>query len=38
MTTAPDVKLTAASTPITFIAVDPKTGERNVVIDHFFGP
>ncbi len=20
------------------IAVDPKTGERNVVVDHFFGP
>ena len=38
VTTAPDVNLTASSTPITFTAVDPKTGERNVVVDHFFGP
>ena len=27
-----------ASTPITFTAVDAKTGERSVVVDHFFGP
>jgi len=38
VTTAPDVSLKAQSTPITFTAVDPKTGERNVVVDHFFGP
>ena len=38
VTTAPDVNLTASSTPITFTAVDPKTGERNVVVDNFFGP
>ncbi len=38
LTTAPDVTLKAASTPVSFIAVDPKTGERNVVVDHFFGP
>lgn len=28
----------SASTPITFTAVDAKTGERSVVTDHFFGP
>ena len=38
LTTAPDVNLKATSTPVSFIAVDPKTGERNVVVDHFFGP
>ena len=38
VTTAPDVNLKASSTPVTFTAVDPKTGERNVVVDHFFGP
>ena len=27
-----------ASTPITFTAIDAKTGERSVVVDHFFGP
>ena len=27
-----------ASTPITFTATDAKTGERNAVVDHFFGP
>ena len=27
-----------ASTPITFTATDAKTGERSVVVDHFFGP
>ncbi len=38
VTTAPDVNLAASSTPLTFTVVDPKTGERNVVVDHFFGP
>ena len=37
VTTPPDVN-PGASTPITFTAVDAKTGERNVVVDHFFGP
>ena len=26
------------STPITFTAIDAQTGERNSVVDHFFGP
>ena len=38
VTAGPHVKLSGPSTPLTFIAVDPKTGERNVVVDHFFGP
>ena len=38
VTAGPDVKLSGPSTPITFTAVEPKTGERNVVVDHFFGP
>jgi cytochrome c oxidase accessory protein FixG len=38
VTTAADVNLKAQSTPITFTAVDTRTGERNVVVDHFFGP
>ncbi len=38
VTTAPDLNLKASSTPVTFTAIDPKTGERNVVADHFFGP
>ena len=37
VTTSPDVT-PAASTPITFTAIDAKTGERSVVVDHFFGP
>ena len=38
VTAGPEVKLLGPSTPITFIAVDPKTGERNAVVDHLFGP
>jgi polyferredoxin len=38
VTTAPEINLGASSTPIAFTAVDSKTGERNVVADHFFGP
>jgi len=38
VTTAPDLNLKAASTPITFTAIDVTTGERNMVLDHFFGP
>ena len=26
------------STPITFTAIDAKTGERSVVVDNFFAP
>jgi cytochrome c oxidase accessory protein FixG len=37
VTTPPNVT-PAASTPITFTAVDARTGERSVVTDHFFGP
>ncbi|HKN27949.1 MAG TPA: cytochrome c oxidase accessory protein CcoG [Roseiarcus sp.] len=37
VTTPPDAT-PGASTPITFTAVDAKTGERSVVVDHFFGP
>ena len=37
VTTPPDAT-SAKSTPITFIATDAKTGERSVVVDHFFGP
>jgi cytochrome c oxidase accessory protein FixG len=38
VTTAPDVTLKAQSTPVTFTAVDTKTGEHNIVVDHFFAP
>ncbi len=38
VTIAADVNLKASSTPVTFTAIDPKTGERNVVVDHFFAP
>ena len=38
VTTAPDVNLAASSTPLTFTAVETKTGELSVVVDHFFGP
>ena len=37
VTTPPDAN-PGASTPITFTAIDAKTGERSVVVDHFFGP
>ena len=36
--TAPPDAMPGVSTPITFTAVDAKSGERNVVADHFFGP
>ena len=38
VTIAPDVNVKSSSTPVTFTAIDPKTGERNAVVDHFFGP
>ena len=38
VTTAPDVTLKAQSTPITFTAIEVKTGERSDVVDHFFAP
>jgi cytochrome c oxidase accessory protein FixG len=36
-TTPSDVN-PGASTPVTFVATELKTGERSVVADHFFGP
>jgi cytochrome c oxidase accessory protein FixG len=36
--TTPPEATSGASTPITFTATDAKTGERSVVVDHFFGP
>ncbi len=38
VTSPSNLNLSAASTPITFTAVDVQTDERNVVGDHFFGP
>jgi cytochrome c oxidase accessory protein FixG len=37
VTAAADAKL-GKSTPVTFTATDPKTGEHTVVGDHFFAP
>ncbi|MBV9287372.1 MAG: cytochrome c oxidase accessory protein CcoG [Hyphomicrobiales bacterium] len=37
VTTPPDANL-GKSTPVTFTATEVKTGERNAVVDNFFGP